>query len=118
MRHSVSVSVPERWKDGALQIGGFIKHHTQAVGFPLHVSFIVEAANRHIRIADARDLTKEEYQAVDSAIQTLNEGLTRAQNDVPWRQGDASAVQGGLLSRLAKLEAAFKTVRKPKPQSP
>lgn len=105
MNHQVTISIPEGWQQGASLIQRFIEHYTEAVGLQVAVSLRHEEPSREIWITDAEKLTQQEYEAVEIAIQTLNEGLTRLHGEFPWSA--EKAAENGLLSRLAELNKVF-----------
>lgn len=81
--NQVTVSIPERWREGRSHIKGFIEHYCEAVGKRIVVHLSADSTVKEILIADAGKLTRPEYEAADNAIQILNEGLTRAKN-ISW----------------------------------
>ena len=103
MRHQISISIPERWQEGAIQIKGFIEHYLKAVGLDIAVQVGREGERRDIWITDAGQIDRNEYESVDNAIQMLNEGLNRVRGDLPW-----NPKSDGLLQRLAGLNRAFR----------
>src|SRR5690349_13199141 len=115
MSRQVTVSIPQRWLEGSLQIKGFIEHYTQAVRLPVVVNFDNQIDNREICLADLGNLSQEEYEAVDNAIQTLNDGLSRLHGELPWKTPTSPGTDSGngLLYRLAELDKIFKRRKDP-----
>ena len=105
VNHQVTISIPEGWQQGASLIQRFIEHYTEAVGLQVAVSLRHEDPSREIWITDAGKLSQQEYEAVEIAIQTLNEGLARLHGEFPWSAEKAAGE--GLLSRLAELNKVF-----------
>src|SRR5690349_9204840 len=98
MKPEVMISIPPRWHEGTDSIKGFIEHYTEAVAHSVAVRIAADAERREIGITDSGGLSREHYEAVDNAIQILNEGLARTHGELPWE-----TKPGGLLHRLSEL---------------
>lgn len=105
--NSTIISIPNRWQEGAYQIKTWIEHYAGVTGHPLSASIAGETDSGQIWITGCENLTEQEREAADNAVQILNDRLNRAGGE-PWKAH--SDAERELAQQLAEPKIKSQTV--------
>jgi len=102
--NEITVSIPNRWQEGAYQIKSWIEHYAEHLDQPITVNIAGETDSGAIWLANAGTLTPQEYQAASNAVQELNDRLNRPGADIWKSRADA---EKWLEDELADFDQRF-----------
>lgn len=102
--NEITVSIPNRWENGAYQIKSWIEHYAKRLGQPITVNIAGETDSGAIWLTNAGTLTQQEYQAAINAVQELNDRGNRPGADIWKSRADA---EKWLEEELAAFEQRF-----------
>jgi hypothetical protein len=102
---TATFSIPKRWQDDSCQIKACIEDYASAVGKSFEANIAAEADSGQICITDMGTLSKEQYEAADNAIHTLNNKLNRPNGDAGRARIEAKEE---LQAELAEIDRIFR----------